>query len=176
MLTVTNDTYITATQVGEMLRMLAKARQSGGPQSVFVILDNARYQKCRFVAELAAELNIQLVYLPPYSPNLNLIERLWKLTKSELRTRYYDDFDSFRQRIDAIIAGLATMYRDRVSTLLRAVHLFDHLTPLCQDTYAEPAESRASVQPLTRKFSAIIGIWSARRIWQGTAGGWGQAR
>jgi len=42
-----------------------------------------------------------LGYIPPYSPNLNLIERLWKFVKNELRSKYYDDFDIFCQRIDS---------------------------------------------------------------------------
>lgn len=63
-----NDEYITATQVCELLRLVARAYQG---QTVHLILDNARYQKCKVVAELAAELGITLNYLPPYSPNLN---------------------------------------------------------------------------------------------------------
>jgi len=46
------------------------------------ILDNARYQRCTTVNTLAAQLNLELIFLPPYSPNLNLIERLWKFVKS----------------------------------------------------------------------------------------------
>ncbi len=42
-----------------------------------LVLDNARYQKCRLVQELALSLKIELLYIPPYSPNFNLIERLF---------------------------------------------------------------------------------------------------
>jgi transposase len=41
---------------------------------VYIVLDNARYQKCKIVQAVADELKITLVYIPPYSPNLNLIE------------------------------------------------------------------------------------------------------
>lgn len=48
---------------------------------VTVYLDNVKYQRCLMVIALAKELGIDLVFLPSYSPNLNLIERLWKFTK-----------------------------------------------------------------------------------------------
>ena len=63
-------------------------------------MDNARYQRCRLVIELAQELNIELLFLPPYSPNLNLIERLWKLTKKHcLNSKYHEDFSEFQAAI-----------------------------------------------------------------------------
>jgi len=54
------------------------------------VLDNARYQKCQSVADKAKELGIELLYLPPYSPNLNLIERLWRFVKKQvLYSKHY---------------------------------------------------------------------------------------
>lgn len=78
--TVTNDTYINADSVCELLRRLA-ALGLGMP--ITLVLDNARYQQCHVVQTLAETLQIELLYLPPYSPNLNLIERLWKLVKKK---------------------------------------------------------------------------------------------
>jgi transposase len=98
--TVTNDTYITASEICDLLRIVA-AEYVGRP--IHIVLDNARYQKCAIVSELASQLGIQLVYIPPYSPNLNLIERLWKHVKNKLRTKYYDDFDAFQKKIDSIV-------------------------------------------------------------------------
>ena len=80
--TVTNDTYITATEVCTMLRQIA-SEYEGLP--VHLILDNARYQKCAPVQELAGKLGIALEYIPPYSPNLNLIARFCNFVKGELR-------------------------------------------------------------------------------------------
>ncbi|MCR5814511.1 MAG: transposase, partial [Desulfovibrio sp.] len=51
---------------------------SGKP---YVVLDNTRYQRCAIVQKVAEKLKIKLVFLPPYSPNLNLIERFWKFVK-----------------------------------------------------------------------------------------------
>ena len=63
----------------ELLRKIA-AQSVGRP--VTVVLDNARYQYCQVVLDLAQELGIELLYLPSYSPNLNLIERLWKFVQT----------------------------------------------------------------------------------------------
>jgi transposase len=78
LISVTNDTYITATEVCELLHKLA-ALDLGVPIALF--LDNVRYQKCALVMTTAASLQIELCFLPAYSPNLNLIERLWRFVK-----------------------------------------------------------------------------------------------
>jgi transposase len=65
---------------------------------ITLFLDNARYQKGKIVEELALSLSIDLLYLPSYSPNLNLIERLWKLVKKKcLYGKYYENFSDFFQ-------------------------------------------------------------------------------
>jgi hypothetical protein len=69
--TVTNDTYINAECVCTVLTQIA-ARYAG--ETITIVLDNARYQKCDWVLRHAAQLGIELLYLPSYSPNLNLIE------------------------------------------------------------------------------------------------------
>ncbi len=67
---VTYDTYITADQVCELLKKLAALALT---IPITLVLDNARYQKCKIVEELALSLSIELLYLPSYSPNLNNI-------------------------------------------------------------------------------------------------------
>ena len=83
--TITNDSYITSVQVVEMLEKLAREYS----KRITIILDNARYQHCDFVKENAARLGITLIFLPTYSPNLNLIERVWKLVKSKILAGAY---------------------------------------------------------------------------------------
>ena len=69
-------------------------------EGVTLFLDNARYQKCKPVRDLAIELKINLIYLPAYSPNLNVIERLWRHVKQQvLYSRYYDSFPKFKAAI-----------------------------------------------------------------------------
>jgi transposase len=99
LITVCNDAYINACSVCELLR---KIRDTVGTQSqITLVLDNARYQRCAFVMELAKELNVELLFLPSYSPNLNLIERLWKWVKKDcLNCKYYECFDEFKEAIN----------------------------------------------------------------------------
>lgn len=115
LLTVTNDAYITATQVCELLRKISKSSDL----PITIILDNARYQKCAVVTELATQLKIELLYLPTYSPNLNLIERLWKhLKKTCLNSTYYADFASFKQAIQHFLDSTATLHKEALDSLL----------------------------------------------------------
>lgn len=140
-LTVTNDDYITATQVCEMLRNIS-AQYAG--KTVHVILDNARYQKCQVVRSLALELGIDLLYIPPYSPNLNLIERLWKFVKGELRSKYYDNFSLFQEKIDRLIQSAAGSNRKRVAKLIgEKVQFFDTLRLINENTFVS-LEKKAS--------------------------------
>ena len=97
---VANDAYITASEVCNLLKKVA-SEYAG--KAIYIILDNAKYQKCEIVTELANQLGINLVFIPPYSPNLNLIERLWKHVKGKLRTKYYDVFEDFQKKIDSIV-------------------------------------------------------------------------
>ena len=93
---VVNDSYITSTQVIEILDKLSKSFT----KPIKIILDNARYQRCKIVTLKAAELGVELVFLPTYSPNLNLIERVWKIVKSKvLNSAYYETFDGFCDKI-----------------------------------------------------------------------------
>jgi hypothetical protein len=78
------------------------------------------------VRQLAASLGISLVYIPSYSPNLNLIERFWKFAKAKLRTRYYDDFDLFRSAIDSIVDSSDQVCKAAIDSLIGSkVQLFD---------------------------------------------------
>ena len=121
--TVTNDAYITASEVCDLLKKVA-VEYAGKP--IYIILDNARYQKCAIVTELANQLGIHLVYIPPYSPNLNLIERLWKHVKNKLRTKYYDVFEEFQKKIDSIVSDTDKNDINAVNRLIGdKVQLFD---------------------------------------------------
>ena len=121
--TVSNDTYITASEVCDLLKKVA-AEYAG--KHIHIILDNARYQKCKIVAELASQLGIHLVFIPPYSRNLNLIERLWKHVKGKLRTKYYDVFDDFQKRIDSIVSDTDKKDNAVINRLIgEKVQLFD---------------------------------------------------
>lgn len=132
--TITNDSYITSVQVCELLKDLV-AEYAGRP--LYIILDNASYQKCNLVKNLAIDLGINLVFIPSYSPNLNLIERFWKFTKSKLRTKYYTDFSEFVDRIDAITASSDGVCKKDVDKLItEKVQLFD--SPISRNELLTP--------------------------------------
>jgi transposase len=125
---VANDSYITATEVCEILRKVA-IEYAG--KAVHIVLDNARYQKCEVVTKLALELGIQLHFIPPYSPNLNLIERLWKHVKNKLRVKYYDQFGDFTETIDSIIEDTCNGSKELIDKLIgESVQMFDTLIPV----------------------------------------------
>jgi transposase len=114
--TVVNDTVIDALAVCELLRKLS-VRYAGLPLTL--VLDNARYQKCALVKQLAKELRIELLYLPTYSPNLNLIERLWKFVKKEcLSCRYHEDFARFKAAIVECLDGVEGKHKAAIASLL----------------------------------------------------------
>ena len=90
---IENTDYINSRSVCELLLKL-KQRSVGIP--ITAVLDNARYQACSCVREYAEAIGIELLFLPPYSPNLNLIERLWKFVKKKyLNSIYYPKFTDF---------------------------------------------------------------------------------
>jgi len=113
---VTNDGYINAESVCSLLRAVAGAAV-GLP--ITLVLDNARYQKCAVVQALAASLKIELLYLPSYSPNLNLIERLWRFVRLEaLNSIYHEKFEDFCAAIDGCLDGLSTVHKGEMETLM----------------------------------------------------------
>jgi transposase len=116
LITVINDSYINSQSVCDLLW---KIHRLHSPTSVTVVLDNAKYQRCRLVMALAETLKIELLFLPPYSPNLNLIERLWKFVKKQcLYSQYYDQFASFRQAIIDCLSQTHSTYKHELDSLL----------------------------------------------------------
>lgn len=115
-ITVTNTSYINAESVCQMLLTLATLNLT---VPITVVLDNARYQKCQVVFALAKALNIELLYLPSYSPHLNLIERLWKFIRNQcLYSKYYAEFDEFKGAIETCLETANTTHKKSLETLL----------------------------------------------------------
>jgi len=95
--TIVNTDYVRANTIVEMLELLANKFQD---LPIYIVLDNARYQRCKYVTQIAKSLNIELVFLPPYSPNLNLIERMWRYIKKDvLALEYFNCKDAFHEKI-----------------------------------------------------------------------------
>ena len=116
LITITNDTYINADSVCELLRSIALLDIN---VPITLVLDNAKYQKCKIVFELAELLDIELLYLPPYSPNLNLIERLWKFIKKEcLYSKYYSNFGDLKNAIISCLSQTDSTHKQKLDSLL----------------------------------------------------------
>ena len=122
--TVSNDTYITSTSVVLMLEKLAK---NYAGKSIKIILDNAKYQKCKLVIDKATELKIELLFLPTYSPNLNLIERVWKFVKTKvLGAAYIETFTEYCQTLSSFINSISTENAKKMDSLVTdKFQLFD---------------------------------------------------
>jgi transposase len=116
LVTEINTTYINALSVCALLRKIADLGES---VPVTLVMDNAKYQRCALVQETAQALGIELLFLPSYSPNLNLIERLWKFVKKEvLNSRHHQDFQKFREAIDGCLADMPMKHKEKLATLL----------------------------------------------------------
>jgi transposase len=115
-LRVANHSDINAESVCALLRLIAA---SSLPRPITLVLDNARYQRCHLVQALARSLRIELLFLPSYSPNLNLIERLWKFVKKEcLACRPLPTYEAFTGAIEECLKSLATKHKHQMETLL----------------------------------------------------------
>jgi transposase len=103
-----------------VVALLDKIHQKHPDTEVTLVMDNARYQHCHLVMDHASDLGVELLFLPPYSPNLNLIERLWKLTKRRcLTNRYYPDFKSFCHAIDQCLDDLSGTLKGELASLMK---------------------------------------------------------
>jgi transposase len=113
---VANTTVVNTETMCDLLRKIA-AQNLVGPLTL--VLDNARYQRNAIVQALAAELGISLLYLPSYSPNLNLIERLWKFIKRRaLYGRYHATFADFQAAIQETIDQLTSRHAPQLDSLM----------------------------------------------------------
>ncbi|WP_081642314.1 IS630 family transposase [Dickeya chrysanthemi] len=95
-------------------------------QKIHVILDGAGYNRTELIKDWAYVVNIELHYLPPYSPNLNVIERVWKVMNEHTRNnRYFENSREFRDAIfnfftttlPEIAGSLTTRFHDRFQVL-----------------------------------------------------------
>jgi len=114
--TLSNTSYICADTIVAFLKQL---KVHYGDKPLKVVLDNARYQHCKLVEQTAGKLDITLLFLPPYSPNLNIIERLWKFTKKEiLYAKYYDSPMKFHNAINDFFQTVNQKYNTDLKRIL----------------------------------------------------------
>ena len=86
--------------------------------AIYIIADNARYYHAKIVSEFLKTSRIRFKFLPPYSPNLNLIERIWKfLKKKVINNCYYESYDIFKKTVMDFFENIND-YQDELATLL----------------------------------------------------------
>jgi transposase len=100
-----------------IVEFLRKIKEKYPERKIVVILDNARYNYALATRAFAEKNNILLLFLPPYAPNLNLIERLWKFTKKHLvNNTYHEDYTQFVNATDSFFNNLGE-YNQELSNL-----------------------------------------------------------
>lgn len=100
-----------------LLRAL-RAKHPERNRPLYVVLDNAPYNRAFQVRDLAKDLEIKLLYLPPFSPNLNPIERFWKFVKRRAMSNvYFSDFNMFRKKMMLFLRSVR-QYKPELSTLI----------------------------------------------------------
>ena len=104
---------------GETLQKLLDEIRARHPDAerIILILDNARYNHARIVREHIENTCIELLFLPSYSPNLNLIERLWRFLKDKVMSQYHECFKKFVAEIDKALDNLG-QYADELASLM----------------------------------------------------------
>ena len=102
----------------DLVQLIERTNRRRKRIPITLVLDNARYQRNALVMQVADELGIELLFLPSYSPNLNLIERYWRLIKKEaLYGRYYANFEEFRAGIEDAMSKLRNEKEDKVKSM-----------------------------------------------------------
>jgi transposase len=82
------------------------------------VVDNARYYKCKLVNEFLESSKVSLVFLPPYSPNLNLIERLWRvLNRNIIYNKYYEKYEDFKKSVIGFFDNFKD-YQEEISRVI----------------------------------------------------------
>lgn len=114
--TVTFEDTLSALTILTLFKKLRKAYRRAG--KLYLICDNAGYYKSKETQKAAEALNIELVFLPPYSPNLNLIERFWKFFKKKVMyNQYYPKFSDFKEAVTEFFEDLK-QYKSELKSLL----------------------------------------------------------
>jgi transposase len=85
---------------------------------IYVIRDNAKYYTCELVKNYLKTSRVEMVALPTYSPNLNLIERLWKFFKKKTLIKYREKFADFREDVQRFFNVDVLGYKKELSTLM----------------------------------------------------------
>ena len=121
---VQESPWVNAQSTRQLYEQLLAAHPDGRP--VYVVCDNARYYKNQEPTAWLADKPLVQVFLPPYSPNLNLIERLWKFLRQKIiNATFYRTKGQFRQAVLGFFNRLDEFGNELASLLTLNFHLLD---------------------------------------------------
>jgi len=117
---VRQDESLNATATIDFLKVIEDAYPAA--ERVHVFCDNAKYYRNKHVQEYLGSSKIKMHFLPPYSPNLNPIERLWKfMNERVLYNKYYEKFADFRKAVFGFFEQLLEPQKDFQEALIRRI-------------------------------------------------------
>ncbi len=112
----TDNPKVNGDYIIEFLKKLEE--ENSDKEKIYLICDNAGYHKSKKVKEYLVGKKIELIFLPPYSPNLNPIERLWKfMHRIVTNNKFYLNFERFAESLDKFFANIPK-YRSRLPSLI----------------------------------------------------------
>ena len=101
----------------DFLQKLRASAMYDKDRCIHLVLDGAGYHKAKSVLEAAKLLNIELIFLPPYSPNLNPIERLWKVMNKHVRNnRFFGSKQAFKSAILSFFTDTIPVITDELES------------------------------------------------------------
>jgi transposase len=114
-ITVLSEKTIDTQAMKRLIRELDRKREKG---NIYLIVDNAKYNHSRELKQfLTFYPEVQLIYLPPYSPNLNIIERLWRFFHEKHHDKYFEKFADFEKAVLTFFKNI-NQYNAELKTLL----------------------------------------------------------
>jgi transposase len=120
---------VNARSTKALYEQVLAAHPDGPP--IYVICDNARYYRNRELAAWRADKPLVQVFLPPYSPNLNLMERLWKFLRQKIiNPCFYRTKGAFGQAVLGFFDRLDEFGHELASLLTLNFHFFESQTTL----------------------------------------------
>jgi transposase len=106
-------------------QLLAKIRAANPGKRLLIVLDKVSYNHAAPVQEAAKRLRIELLYLPPYSSNLKLIESFWQFLKRQVaRNRLHATFGEFRSAVQKVLHNIASCRNELASLMTERFELF----------------------------------------------------
>ena len=110
----------------KIVEFIQKIKRKYPAKNIIIVLDNAKYNRANYTTVYAELGGIELFFLPSYSPNLNLIERLWKFTKKKIvHNKYYEKFDQFVGKVEQYFENLGEYNEELINILTKKFEIIE---------------------------------------------------